>query len=223
MSSLALWALAFSALQSAAGPQPAPPPAAAVGHLGVPRIKFEFRFDESVPSHYVIELDQAGALLFSEDEEPTQQVTISSGTKDRAFALAHELGDFDGDYDYRKSRVAFTGSKTFTYITEAKQQSTTVNWSENKAMTEMLAIFQGLGSTLDAGRKLRRMKKYDRLGLNAYLGTLQQQADNGWLRELSTISDVLHDIANDPAIMDMARRRALRLLQTAEKPAAKDK
>jgi hypothetical protein len=205
--------------QQIPGPQPAPDPekeaTAKLSVLGSPRIQLTYDFEHTAPSHYELAIDREGkGTYYAADAETSFQV--SAVTRDRIFVLVHALNDLDGDFDYKKTRISFSGTKALTYIDGAAKHTTSVNWSENKDMTELLAILQGMASTLNARFELRRLRKHDRLGLNAYLASLEKQADMGWLRELNLISDVLGELAKDPSVMDMARHRAGRLLAKAQ-------
>lgn len=190
--------------------------------LGSPSITFTFEFPEADPPHYVLKVDSAGQAAYQSVDRGTRQIgdwesfTVSAATRDRIFALARDTGYFVGNFDYRKSRIAFTGNKTLTYESGGVSHSTTVNWSENANITELLAIFQGISSTVEAGDRLRYLRKYDRLGLNEYLANLEKQANMGWLKEIHVIKDALEQVVRDRNAMEVAKRRAQRLLDLAE-------
>ena len=190
------------------------------GPMDIPNVRFEYHFAESEHTHYIICVDSEGHGAFVERADDPQSLptsfTVSAANRARIFSLAQTANYFDGNFDYTKSRIAFTGDKTFTYIGRDGSHSTKINWSEDKSITELLALFQGMATTLVAEPKLRRMLKYDRLGLNAQLGILERQAADGWAKELHIIANVLRDIINDRSVMDLARHRAQHLLALAE-------
>ena len=190
------------------------------GPMGIPNVRFEYHFAESEHAHYIITVDSDGHGAFIERADDPQSLptafTVGAATRARIFRLSRAANYFDGNFDYTKSRIAFTGDKTFTYIGRDGSHSTKINWSEDKSITELLALFQGMATTLVAEPKLRRMLKYDRLGLNAQLGILERQAADGWAKELHIIANVLRDIINDRSVMDLARHRAQHLLALAE-------
>jgi hypothetical protein len=140
---------------------------------------------------------------------------ISDANRDKAFGLAKSLNNLDGNFDFTKHRIAFTGWRTFTYRSGAKVHSTRFNWSETKAATELAALFEGIAATLEAESQLRYLRKYDKLGLNAYLGTLEKKAKSGWLKELPLLAKVFSELSNDPGVMNIARQRAQRLARAA--------
>jgi hypothetical protein len=187
----------------------------------IPNVRFTFENPDLRPPAYEISVDATGDAEYvsreegTEAEAPRRRFQLSKQTKDRIFALTESLRQFRGDYEFRKHRVAFSGYKTFTYTEGAEQYSTRFNWSENKDITELAALFQGIAATLQAQSELERLRKFDKLGLDAQLRKMEQQAKSGWLKEIQLISRVLSEIKADAKIMDMTRARADRLLKLA--------
>ena len=136
----------------------------------------------------------------------------------RIFALTRALDYFQGDWDFKKHRIADTGRKTLLYSDSAGTHQTTYNWSENHALQEQTDTFQGIANTQEAAHELTRLRRYDRLGLNHQLERMEDMAKSGWLRELQVIAPLLEQLANDPEIMHIARQRARHLLQMAASP-----
>jgi hypothetical protein len=189
----------------------------------LPSVRFNFENPNLKPATYEISVDITGdAVYFSRDEGSPRddgfrrQFQVSKATRDRIFELTASLRQFRGDYEFRKHKVAFSGTKTFTYTEGFEQYTTAFNWSENREITELAAIFQGMAATIQSETKLIQLRKFDKLGLDAHLRIMEQQAKQGWLKEIRTISKVLTDIKNDPAVMRMARDRADRILRLAQ-------
>lgn len=192
------------------------------GLRNVPTVRFTFENPNVRPAKYEISVDAAGDAEYFEREEEAEpaeadrrRFQVSKPTRDRIFELTQALGQFRADFEFRKHRVAFTGHKTLTYNEGAEEYSTTFNWSENKEAMELAEIFQGIAATLHGESELRRLRKYDKLGLDAQLRTMEREAKTGWLKEIRVISKVLNEIKSDPAVMGMARARADRLLKLA--------
>lgn len=188
----------------------------------LPTVRFSFENPNVTPATYEISVDATGdAEYFSRDEGSAdsdglrRHFQVSKATRDRIFTLTEALRQFRGDYDFKKHRVAFSGNKTFTYMEGAEEYSTHFNWSENKDITELAALFEGMASTLHGEFELIRLRKFDRLGLDAQLKHMEEQAKSGWLKEIGAISKVLNEIKSDPKVMGMARARADRLLKLA--------
>lgn len=188
----------------------------------IPSVRFNFENPDLSPAAYELSVDITGDAEYTSreaDSDPAstspRRFQVSKPTRDRIFALTESLRQFRGDYEFKKHRVSFTGHKTFTYTEGAEQYSTRFNWSENRDITELAALFQGIAATLEAEARLIHLRKHDKLGLDAKLKHMEQQAKNGWLKEISIIAKVLNEIKNDSKVMGMARDRAGRLLKLA--------
>ncbi len=188
----------------------------------IPSVRFNFENPDLTPPTYELSVDATGDAEYISREAGSDPATlaprrfqVSKATRDRIFVLTESLHRFRGDYEFRKHKVSFSGHKTFTYTEGAEQSSTRFNWSENRDITELAALFQGIAATIHAEARLEHLRKYDKLGLDAYLKTMEQQAKGGWLKEIGLISKVLLEIKNDPRVMGMARSRADRLLKLA--------
>lgn len=188
----------------------------------LPSVRFNFENPKLTPAAYEISVDAVGDAQYlarEADSDPAavtpRRFQVSKTTRDRIFALTASLRQFRGDYEFRKHKVSFSGYKTFTYTEGAEEYSTRFNWSENRDITELAALFQGIANTFQAEARLEHLHKYDKLGLDAYLKSMEDMAKAGWLKEIGLISKVLHEIKNDPRVMGMARSRADRLLKMA--------
>ncbi|MCU1305461.1 MAG: hypothetical protein JWN45_156 [Acidobacteriaceae bacterium] len=214
--------LFFAATLSAFGQK-----ATAYGSVSAPLPKVHFAFDHDameVP-HYEFDVDADGHAVYKSSGKPAAQsgevetlnknFNLSPATRTRIFELAKQADYFNGSFDYTKNKVAFTGKKTLSYSDKTRSGSASFNWSENKPITELASLFQGISATLEAEPRLRRLRRFDKLGLNAELASLEQLANSGFLAEIGLIGDCLRDIANDGAVMGMARKRAEHLLQMA--------
>lgn len=146
------------------------------------------------------------------DPDYTLEFTMSAATRDKLFRLAKETNYFNGDFTFKKHPVSSTGKKTLTYADQARHFETTYDYSENKAIEEITNIFQGVSNTLEHGRKLQYLRRFDKLGLEEELKGMESLAENDFLAELQLIAPTLENIANDPAILNIARQRAKRLL-----------
>ena len=183
--------------------------------------RYTITVDSSGRGHYVSR-DAADAAKTPEQAGPEGasqadpdfelEFDLSPATRDLIFQLAKDANYFAGDYDYKAHRMADTGKKVLTYAGPGKTFQTTYNWSENKAIARLTRIFQGISNTIEHGRKLQFLKRFDRLGLEAELKGMEEMAQSGDLAEIQIIAPTLENIANDPNILNMARQRARRLL-----------
>lgn len=224
--------LALSLAAIAAVAQNPQPPAGAA----IPTVKFDVFWEPATPQQYTITLQATGETKYVShnptkpaDENGVQgddfetQFTLSAATRDKIFAMAEQARYFDGEFDYKKHSVANTGRKTLTYSDSNRHFATTYNWSENAAVDQLTRMFQGISNVIEHGRKIQFLRRFDKLGLEAELKALEDQSAAHFLTELQLIAPTLESIANDPAILNIARQRAKRLLAQCGKEEASAK
>ncbi|HWZ45861.1 MAG TPA: hypothetical protein VNW97_20480 [Candidatus Saccharimonadales bacterium] len=193
-----------------------------------PSVTFELFWETATPQSYKITVDESGSARYeahtpsrpaegravtpSDPDDFEMAFTVSSAARQQIFQLARELEFFNGNWDFKKHEVASTGKKTLTYTGTGRQFHTTYDYSENKAIQKTAAIFQGISLTLEHGRKLQWLYRFDKLGLASELSGMEDMEKNHDLYELQLIAPTLRKIANDPRVLHMARQRAERLL-----------
>jgi len=185
-----------------------------------PVITFDFVLPGSNPGYYSLAVDSVGrAAYISQDLEAagaklgdpySVRYVISEPTRARIFRLADQLHDFQGNFEFHGGRIANMGAKTFTWSDGEKQNQTTFNYSANPRMQELTGIFQEIAATMEHGRRLQFLLRFDKLGLDAELKSMQE--DLHQLVELQVLEPVLQKIAADPSIMNISRQRAQKLL-----------
>jgi hypothetical protein len=217
-----LASLKFALSATAQNPDP-------VENPPIPTVTFNCLWEVATPQLYTITARSTGSAHYvsgnpvrksddpaqAADPDYTLEFTLSSPGAAKVFALATQAKYFDGDFDYKKHGVADTGAKTLTYADLKRHFQTTYNWSENAAIDQLTSYFQGISSTIEHGRKLQFLHRYDKLGLEAHLKGMEDEAQSHYLAELQIIAPVLESIASDSSVMNIARQRARRLLQTA--------
>jgi len=226
-SGLVLVLLAASTLLHAQAPQHEPDQPR---RPAVPTVTFTFDWPSVEPHRYVIAVDSSGNAAYqswtadsaaepsSADDPYLLKFTVSPAARGRIFALARQLKYFNGDFEYHKHPVAHTGDKTLAYADPDKQYETRYNWSENPDIDELTALFQGVSTTLESGRRLERLRRFERLGLEEELKNLEYVAVEHRASELQLIAPVLVQIAEDAAVLNIARQRARHILQIAGVP-----
>ena len=214
---IALFALTFS-IAAAQAPklEPGSP------NPDIPTVTFTCEWPQVHPPHYSIAVDSAGRAAYTsvndakETGEPYMlKFTVSEPVRERIFADAQALNYFEATFDFTRHKVAFTGSKTLAYADPKHHSKTTFNWSENRRLMSLTQLFIGIANTVEGGRKLQYLLRFDRLGLNDQLKEMELQANDHYLVEVSIIEPVLSQVADDPNVMDLARQRARRLLALA--------
>ena len=217
--SLAVCAALLAVLLQAqnAGPAPAQNPA-------VPTITYDRVWEAYTPQEVTFTVESTGPARYlsrnpfktpdqrETDPDFTLEFTMSAATRDKIFRDAKEANYFHGDFTFKKHAVSSTGKKSLTYADQSRHFETTYDYSENKAIEEITNIFQGISNTIEHGRKLQYLRRFDRLGLEEELKGMESLAENGYLAEVQLIAPTLESIANDPAILNIARQRARRLL-----------
>jgi len=154
--------------------------------------------------------DQTGA-----DPDYLLDFTLSSRNQEKLFRDAREANYFNGDFAYKKHAVASTGKKTLTYSDPVRHFSTTYDYSDKKAIQEITNLFSGISNTIEHGRKLVFLRRFDKLGLEDELKAMEDAAESHNLAELQIIRSTLESIAQDSTILNIARQRAKRLVAKA--------
>ncbi|HLJ87366.1 MAG TPA: hypothetical protein VKZ53_11125 [Candidatus Angelobacter sp.] len=192
----------------------------------LPIITFDLFWEAATPQNFTITADSSGRARYvsrnptreaseaeqSDDPDYHVEFTLSAASRERIFELAKATGYFQGDFDFKRHAVANTGKKTLSYADPVRNFQTTYNWSENKAIDQLTSLFQGISNTLEHGRKLEFLHRFDRLGLEAELRGMESLAASGNLAEIQAIAPILKLIAGDSAVINLARQRARRLL-----------
>ena len=198
-------------------------------HPGTPTVRFEQFWEPATPQDFIIIVTNLGVARYS-SRNPTHPETqganptlpdyhiefnLSPASQTRIFKLASQANYFDGDFDFKKHPVAATGTKTLTYADPIRHSETTYNWSENTAIDQLTRLFEGISSTLEHGRRLEFLHRYDKLGLEDELKGMEEAAQNHDLAELQAIRPTLETVAGDSSVLNIARQRARRLLDLA--------
>ena len=187
-----------------------------------PTVTFKLDWPAADPEHYELAIDATAKAAYDSrggSRYPgapySFKFTASDATRDRIFETARELNYFSGNFDYKKGKIAFTGTKTLVYADPTRHSETSFNWSENKTIRQLTEHLQAIASTLEFGRSLDYLYRHDKLGLNAELKRMDEMAAAGQLAELQALGPQLERIAGDSNVMEIARQKARRLLQRA--------
>lgn len=191
-------------------------------------ITYTFDHPEVEPTHFDFVLNASGkgtyharyletSLQVGQPVTFQKSIQIAPATIQRIIAKIVALDYLKGNYDYTKQRIAFTGKKTIKYKDNTHQGSTTLNWSENKDVMELVDTFQGIQTTLELGRRLEYLHRHQKLGLFDEMNHAEDTAKSGWLREIYLISDILQKLYDDPKVIQTVRNGAKRLMDRAIK------
>jgi hypothetical protein len=188
-------------------------------------LRFTFDFPGSEPSHYLISVasdgkasyDSNGKLTMdSESEAPIKlEFVVSPQTCERMFELVRKAKYLRGQVDSKKQGLASTGVKTLTYKDGNVSGEATYNYSPISAVQQLTDLFQSMSSTLEYGRRLEYFHRYQKLALDDELKRMEDSAAHGRVAELSAITAVLKQIADDPSVIRVVRARAQKLMTAA--------
>jgi hypothetical protein len=190
----------------------------------IPSIAFTRVWNDFTPQSVAMTISANGATKYSSSnpakngddvDEYRTEFTMSSARRDKIFRYAKEANFFDGDFTFKKHVVASTGKKTLTYSDPARHFSTSYDYSDNKAIQEITNILSGISNTIEHGRKLAFLRRFDKLGLEDELKAMENAAEGHNLAELQIIAPTLDSIASDRSILNIARQRAQKLLAKA--------
>ncbi|HEY6348686.1 MAG TPA: hypothetical protein VI636_04675 [Candidatus Angelobacter sp.] len=196
-----------------------------------PTITFDLYWEAATPQNYTITVDWSGKAKYvsrnptraeegpedARDPDYEVEFVMSPASREHIFSLAKGNNYFHGDFEY-KHKVANTGKKTLTYADQERHFQTIYNFSENKDIEQITRLFQGISNTIEHGRKLQFLRRFDRLSVDSELKGMEDMAQNGYLAEIQIIAPLLQNLANDSSILHMARQRAQHLLAFAGLP-----
>ena len=195
-------------------------------HPTLPTITFDRVWEAYKPQNINITVQSTGSAKYlsrnpftppdpGSDPDYTLDFTISTRNQEKLFRDAREANYFNGDFSFKKHPVASTGKKTLTYGDPDRYFETTYDYSENKPIEEITNILTGISATIEHGRKLQFLHRFDKLGLEDELKGMEAAESSHNLAELQIIRPTLESIAGDTTVLNIARQRAKRLLAKA--------
>ena len=190
-------------------------------------VSFTLDFPGANPGHYEIVVTDDGQGSYRSNGQLDEQsgpgdpaplqFTLSDKVRKLIFDLAQRAHYFSGKVDSGRKNIANTGAKTLTYKDAQRNMQATYNYSLVAPVQQLTAIFQGLSTTLEFGRRLGYFHKYEKLALEQDLQRMEQLQKDNSLGDVQAIATVLNEIANDQSVINVSRARALRLLASAGK------
>jgi hypothetical protein len=203
-------------------------PTSASASSARPQVAFAFERSGLPVPKYRMTIHDDGSAVYEGEEAPASGgtasvaalrpqpfrnlVTISPATSSRVFAIARKLNHFNTTCASKAKNIADTGTKTLSYSGPDGSGACTYNYSENKDVEALTEIVQGIAETMDQGRELDHLRRYDRLGLDSAITFLAQEVSEGRALEVGTIAASLRAIAADAEVMARVRTRANKLL-----------
>jgi hypothetical protein len=186
-----------------------------------------FNLDAAIvpPDHYSITVTSDGSATYESTDsakkdtdalDPYQlKFIMSEPTLKKIFALTDAANHFHGNFAF-KGKVAHTGTKTLRYTDQNLDLKQTYEWSQDPSIQQLTTIFEGIAAVQETARRLRFLKRFDKLSIDGELKGLESRAASGEAFELHTIAPLLQAIANDITLLNTARERAHKLLERAK-------
>jgi len=194
--------------------------------VAAPRVSFELSWKAANPEWYRVTVDRAGNAVYrsrahtdpgEQPDDPTVvRFTMSPQSLQQIFSLAKELDYFRGDFSF-KGNIANTGDKTLAYSYGGKITKTTFNWSVNPKMMDLVGLFQGISTTFEMGNRLRYAMRFDKLGVDSLLKSMEEMNKEHQLVELQVLKPEFTEILNDPVTMNISKQRIHRMLDSFPK------
>jgi hypothetical protein len=193
-------------------------------------VAFTFDFPGSDPEHYSISVQSDGRARYecsaptstdSDDRETYQtEFSLSDATRAQVFDLAAQAHYFSGKIDSGKQKLANTGAKKLTYKDGQRDFTAVYNYSPLSSVQQLTTLFQSISATLEFGRRLAHLHRYQKLALDDELKRMEDQARHGDLIELQAVKPILQEIYADSSVMNVVRARAQRIIEMVPAAAA---
>jgi hypothetical protein len=194
-------------------------------------VAFRFDWDQGRPwVRYTVSVDDAGNTHFEgvgnpiesgDNDSFAEDFTMSDANRLKIFESARKSNYFQGNLEAKQKNLAQTGQKTLVYQgrtssgDQVTKNSAIYNYSPNNDVQELTRIFQAIATTVDFGRKLTFQYRFDKLGIDATLKSLQDMQASHYVEEMQAIEPILQKIASDPNMMHINRVTAKQLLNSA--------
>jgi hypothetical protein len=177
-----------------------------------PTVTYRKIFKSSYPEYVQIKVSQNGAATYDirQIDEESDPVTfeINPPLVQRIFDLTSKLHNFQGvDLDIHR-RIANLGEKTFQYTKGGESHEVKFNYTLDDSATQLLNIFEGLARQESDLSNLKRVMRYDRLGVNDALIQIEADYNSKTFPEPERLLGALDQVSADDKFIDLARQRA---------------
>ena len=180
---------------------------------GQDTIFFSRDFPGALPAHFEVTLGQDGSVSYLETDEVTDQFRISEHESKTVFELASDL-DFFRQPLASDRQVASTGEKVLRYESEGQVRGEqSLDYTENSTARDVIAWFVKLAETRRHLHTLERVFRFDRLGINKALVSLEKSFDRNRIVAPGQLVEILTKISGQDRIVHLARARADGLLE----------
>ncbi len=148
----------------------------------------------------------------AEPAAPVQELHISERNRAKIFAVAPAVRSPKGCQG-GNSHTAQTGRKVLLLKDAGQTAQCSFNFSDDRRVEEAVGILNSIALTIEEGDRLNYLLRFDRLGLDAAMGSLLEDVQAGRALEVENLAPLLRKLQGDDALMTRVRERAGKLLE----------
>ena len=190
----------------------------------LPRIVFSKSFPGSKPEFVQITLERSGQARYQDSPQDEQPLLfrLTELEVNEIFALADKLDRFNRPLE-SNLKIAFMGTKTFSYVEGGKKTEAKFNYSLDLDAQAILDWFERMSESEMHRINLERTARFDRLGVNQVLLQLEAAWDRKRILAVDQFLPMLDRVAKNDVYLNIARERAAALAEVfraAQKPKA---
>ncbi len=178
------------------------------------RLVFVKIFEGSAPDYMYVAVQQTGEALYTgQPDEEAREFRVSAGTVSRLFGMAASLGNFRGLQLESEHRVAYMGTKTFTFEQGSEKSTVSFNYTENEDAKELQRWFEAIARGRYLYAQLESRLGYDRLGIIPVIRELERDFNSGQIIDPQQFAPLLQQVVSDPQVARLAQTRAGEMLR----------
>ena len=177
-----------------------------------PVLFYSKAFPGSTPAYSEVTLTAAGVGVYKEDPADDQPVKFQLSVADgkAMFELADKLEHFAHPLE-SGLKVAKTGDKVFRWIDGTKKGEQKFNYTTVVDGQALLTWFERIVDTERSFIDLERTARFDRLGVNQSLLTIQGLIEKKRLVGAEQFLPLLERVSKNAGYINMARDRAIEI------------
>ena len=176
-------------------------------------IYFERVFPGSSPARFEVRLTIDGIATYAENGEEGVAYEVGPQVAAPLFEWAANLGYFSKPLASQR-KVASTGRKLLRYESgDQVRGEATFDYTEDKIARQVASWFVRLAETQQHLATLERLYRFDRLGVNQALVSLESAFERDRIAAPELLEPILAKIAEQERIVHVARARAQGVLE----------
>jgi hypothetical protein len=179
-----------------------------------PRLFYSRDFPGSTPAYLQVIVLKSGDADYREakDDELPLKFKLAPDEVEEVFALAEKLDRFKRPLE-APVKVAFMGTKTFSWEEGDQKAEVKFNYSADPTAQELQDWFERMAESAELRIDLERAAKYDHLGVFKALLMLESAMERGRLVAPDQFLPILDRVAKNENYMHTARARAAEIAE----------